>query len=429
MKNKKYRKNNSKYKICQKLTEIIKILYQNYNYPFNYIDLSIFEYLRGGFNMGLFSFKKKDKSEKNIENLEENTKISNQTEKDQQKPHIPQLGVCIVTKSILNGTSKLKWIFRENNGIGTGWVAFGDTDTQEYINKAENLMVVDFTILIEIEPCVKNIFYMPVGADVEFCCDESGKYFVDTRTGEEIRQAVKHPAQIAFEKNLKFLNKENYDFRFFQNLFVETEKLKLVTIGQADFPTGRVVIADPLAYLGNSKYQTVLEKCIPEGSYDVELSIINSDLVGIKVAASRLKISNERSVRYELAMPKGFTLADVNKPGVFSVFGVDTGLACFADESLAEKYTEFLNIWHKENLNKNIYNDYFSQLFKENTKNYPHIQTEYGNFLIWNLPKDNKRIAMFSSGMGDGIYSAYWGFDKNGKIKELIVPFMNLEYF
>ena len=59
MKNKKYRKNNSKYKICQKLTEIIKILYQNYNYPFNYIDLSIFEYLRGGFNMGLFSFKKK----------------------------------------------------------------------------------------------------------------------------------------------------------------------------------------------------------------------------------------------------------------------------------------------------------------------------------------------------------------------------------
>ena len=219
MKNKKYRKNNSKYKICQKLTEIIKILYQNYNYPFNYIDLSIFEYLRGGFNMGLFSFKKKDKSEKNIENLEENTKISNQTEKEQQKPHIPQLGVCIVTKSILNGTSKLKWIFRENNGIGIGRVAFGDTDTQEYINNAENIAVIDFSILANIEPDVRNIFYMPIGADLQFCCDESGKYFVDTKTGKEIRQAVKHPVQIAFEKNLKFLNKETYDIKFFQSLF------------------------------------------------------------------------------------------------------------------------------------------------------------------------------------------------------------------
>lgn len=71
----------------------------------------------------------------------------------------------------------------------------------------------------------------------------------------------------------------------------------------------------------------------------------------------------------------------------------------------------------------------FSKLFKESNKKCSDIQTDYGNFLIWTLPKNNKRIAMFSSGMGDGIYSAYWGFDKNNEITELIVPFMNLEYF
>mgnify|MGYP005773050943 CR=1 FL=1 len=32
-------------------------------------------------------------------------------------------------------------------------------------------------------------------------------------------QAMKHPVQIAFEKNLKFLNKETYDIKFFQSLF------------------------------------------------------------------------------------------------------------------------------------------------------------------------------------------------------------------
>ena len=60
---------------------------------------------------------------------------------------------------------------------------------------------------------------MPYGTDLEFCSDDSGKYFVDTKTGEEIRQAVKHPIQIAFEKNLNFLNKESYDLDFFEGLF------------------------------------------------------------------------------------------------------------------------------------------------------------------------------------------------------------------
>lgn len=64
----------------------------------------------------------------------------------------------MVTKSLLNGNSKLKWLFRENNSIGTGWVAFGDTDTQEYIDKAENLSVVDFNTLANIEPTVRNVF-------------------------------------------------------------------------------------------------------------------------------------------------------------------------------------------------------------------------------------------------------------------------------
>ena len=44
-------------------------------------------------------------------------------------------------------------------------------------------------------------------------------HFIEPKTGKEIRQAVKHPVQIAFEKNLKFLNKETYDIKFFQSLF------------------------------------------------------------------------------------------------------------------------------------------------------------------------------------------------------------------
>ena len=138
-------------------------------------------------------------------------------------------------------------------------MAFGDKDSQEYVDDANNMAIVDFNTLANIEPTVVNVFYMPVGSDLEFCSDKTGKYFVDTRTGKEIREPVKHPAQIGFEKNLQFLNQKTYPAEFFQNLFTESPKVKVIEAGVADFPTGEVVLADPIAYLG-SRYETVLDK-------------------------------------------------------------------------------------------------------------------------------------------------------------------------
>ena len=263
--------------------------------------------------MGLFSKKKGKESKKAAE------------KKAEFKEYIKGAGGSIVSKSILNGASKLKWLFREDSEHGNGWIAFGDTDTQEYVDNAENMVVVDFNVLANIEPTVLNVYYMPVGSDLEFRFDKTGKYFVDTRTGKEIREPVKHPAQAAFEKNLKFLNQETYPMEFFEGLFAENGGMTLVTAGQVDFPTGEVVLADPLAYLG-TKYSTVLERKVTVGSYPVELSVCSSDIVGIRVAAARLILSDKPAVRYEIAMPKGSRAEDFGKPKVFTFFGVDCGL-------------------------------------------------------------------------------------------------------
>lgn len=109
---------------------------------------------------------------------------------DERKVYIRGAGGTIVTKSILDGTSKLKWLFRQEGGHGNGWIAFGDRDSQEYVNDANNMAIVDFNTLADIEPTVVNVFYMPMGSDLEFRCDKTGKYFVDTRTGKEIREPV-----------------------------------------------------------------------------------------------------------------------------------------------------------------------------------------------------------------------------------------------
>ena len=53
---------------------------------------------------------------------------------------IENAGGVIITKSIYQRTSKLKWLFREEsvNPSDNGWRAIGDNDTQEYIDNPEN---------------------------------------------------------------------------------------------------------------------------------------------------------------------------------------------------------------------------------------------------------------------------------------------------
>lgn len=98
-------------------------------------------------------------------------------------------GGVIITKSIYQGTSKLKWFFKEKsvNSSDNGWRAIGDNDTQEYLDNPENSMVVDFNTLANIEPAVLLVYDMPVGTDLEFCRDHTGKYFIDANTGNRIK--------------------------------------------------------------------------------------------------------------------------------------------------------------------------------------------------------------------------------------------------
>lgn len=108
--------------------------------------------------------------------------------KNKQITFIENAGGMIITKSIYEGTSKLKWFFREEsvNPSDNGWRAIGDNDTQEYLNNPENSIVVDFNTLANIEPAVLAVYDMPVGTDLEFCLDNTGRYFIDTNTGKRI---------------------------------------------------------------------------------------------------------------------------------------------------------------------------------------------------------------------------------------------------
>ena len=313
------------------------------------------------------------------------------------KKYVENAGSCIVTKSILNGETKFRWLFREEplNNIDTGWMAFGDSDNDDYVNDPKNLTVVDLNTLINIEPTILNVYEMPIGTDLIFIEEDGDKYFINAKTNEQIREKVKSPFMIAFEKNLDFLRKDEYSKEFIENLFTESNKISLHTIGEVDFPTGQVIITDPLCYLHSEENRKILDRTIPIGKYEVELAILNSKTISKRVAGARLKIKNDKIIRYEQTQ---------NKSSNLNGFGVDAGLASFCDVTVAEEYAKFYSN-----------NDYFIKLLQGK------------QFIDWEIPGTNHKIAMFETGFGDGYYMSLYGLNEKDEVCELVIPFINPE--
>ena len=313
------------------------------------------------------------------------------------KKYVENAGSCIVTKSILNGETKFRWLFREEplNNIDTGWMAFGDSDNDNYVNDPKNLTVVDLNTLINIEPTILNVYEMPIGTDLIFIEEDGDKYFINAKTNEQIREKVKSPFMIAFEKNLSFLRKDEYSKEFIENLFTESDRISLHTVGEVDFPTGQVIITDPLCYLHSEENRKILDRTIPIGKYEVELAILNSKTISKRVVGARLKIRNDKVLRYEQTQ---------NKSSSFNGFGVDAGLASFCDASVAEEYTKFYSN-----------NDYFIKLLQGK------------QFIDWEIPGTNHKIAMFETGFGDGYYMSLYGLNEKDEVCELVIPFINPE--
>ena len=108
---------------------------------------------------------------------------------------------------------------------------------------------------------------------------------------------------------------------------------------QVDFPTGEIIIADPFYYLHSEKSRQILNRTIPIGKYEVELAICNSKTLYKRIIGTKLKVKNDTVIRYELTMPKGYTIDDSH---ILNGFGVDAGLASFCDASVVEEYTKFV---------------------------------------------------------------------------------------
>lgn len=263
-----------------------------------------------------------------------------------------------------------------------------------------------------------------VEADQEKCEYWSNCAQIHAEQEKEEEDSEKSPVQEAFEKNLKFISNDSLDVEVVKYIFEDNKELKQYTMGTCEFKSGRIITADPLCYLQSEENVLVKAKSIKPGTYPVQVAVMNSPMVGLRIVGARLKISDQEAVRYELA-----NCEKENHKTALAGFPVECGMACFCDEHSAQSYWRFLEKWYREHKGGNIYDDYFAALFAKSYKNHPDVQREGGDLLMWSNPLDGSQIPMFASGLGDGYYTDFWGIDASGEPCELTIIFMNPELF
>lgn len=213
---------------------------------------------------------------------------------------------------------------------------------------------------------------------------------------------------------------------YFEKPKIAGKSLAVMEIGPCSLPTGKVLVRDPLVYLGLPEEEPYL-RTAPAGTYPTQVCVVKPDRDGdcARYAAVRLRFSDTRPVKFYEALTGCEHLEELDGDNYFG-FSVDAGLACICDRELHRAFCGFLDRWEKENPGKNLYNDYFRGLFAENYHAHPEYQREGGDWLNWQIPGTEYHLPIFQSGFGDGVYPVYWGFDETGAICQLVVQFIDI---
>ena len=200
----------------------------------------------------------------------------------------------------------------------------------------------------------------------------------------------------------------NYSEYFEKRPSASTRTLEL---GKLHLPSGRIACCDPFL----SQETGALETAVPPGDYGVDLCLATLPKWGQRVALARLLFSASTVVQWRKAMHRVDLVSR-------SDFPVEAGLACFMDQSTRELLVRVVSDWHAKGVDANYYDDVLAREFKQNAD--PSNPYDVGHWALHSPAKgDDRNVAMFASGLGDGIYHAYWGIDAAGKPAMLVADF------
>lgn len=181
-----------------------------------------------------------------------------------------------------------------------------------------------------------------------------------------------------------------------------------MALGALPLPGGAVIAADPLVQPDRQPFT----RRVAPGDYPVTLYRAQH-----RVALAELRFADGTPARWELALVPGQDVATLKAGEIFG-YPVDAGLGCFMDPAARAAMERRDAQEQKRSGYSNYYDDVLADDLKDSNLNWVMHRP---------LPDDPARIAVFSSGWGDGVYASYWGLDVAGRPLRLVTDFGIIE--
>ena len=204
---------------------------------------------------------------------------------------------------------------------------------------------------------------------------------------------------------------------------IQGKEIFILDMGEIEFPTGDILVRDPLVWLNRDEKAYLTS--VPRGKYRIETLVVKLEEDHYRYALSRVRFTENVAKIYYEALKGDENLDDVDGDSIFG-FNVDAGLATIVDIETRNAYCDFKDKWYTENPNKNIYDDFFAEVFAKNAEENPVYQREGGDWINFKIPNSELSIPMIQSGFGDGRYPVYFGYDENGKLCDLVLEYIYL---
>ena len=205
---------------------------------------------------------------------------------------------------------------------------------------------------------------------------------------------------------------------------IQGKEVFVLDMGEVNFPTGEILVRDPLVWLHRDEKPYL--QPVPVGKFRIKTLVAKIEEDHYRYVMSRVKFTEEEPVVYYEALKGDENLDSLEEGSIFG-FSVDAGLATIVDVETKNAYCDFEDSWYEENPNKNIYDDFFADIFEKNAVENPLYQREGGDWINFRIPNTNLSIPMIQTGFGDGVYPVYFGYDENNEVCEVVIEYFDLE--
>lgn len=189
----------------------------------------------------------------------------------------------------------------------------------------------------------------------------------------------------------------------------------LQQLSLADLPieSGRIVLGDPMGAV----IQMPFGQTLPTGVFPLEACIATNTYEGesiSRLALLRWKFSSKTAEKWHLAVAEDVASEDIESlaPNEFIGAEFPYGIAVIGDLHGYEQHLLEVQTYIVENETGNYASEVIAPAL---------AASEYGFGAIFH--QEVLPVAIVTTGLGDGLFPAYWGVSEDGEIIELIVDF------